>query len=412
MITDQFDVFLFDLDGVIYIGNEPLLGATEGLNRLRKENKIIRFLTNDPCTTRSKIVQRLNHMNIEAYEEEIVTSGWTTAQYSKKKDIKKAFVLGNGDLKWELQLAGIEITDDTSCDAVIVGWDSNITFGEIQKASKLIHQGASFIATNSDKTFPTPEGPMPAVGAMVEAIRISTAKRPVTVGKPCPSMFQEAIKDLDSSLRFAMLGDNPETDILGVHQFGLHAILVGESPNLYPSQKDFRNADAQIYNLFDLFDKETQLKKWVRPKYPWPESIKPGVAGIVFDETGRVLLMKRSDNGLWGIPSGHVEPAETVNQAIVREIWEETGLEVQVKRLIGIYSDPVSQIFPYPNGKVSHFITNCFECQIIGGTLNKRHWETLDVQFFNVNQLPENLLSMHPRWLEDALEQEKTSFIR
>ncbi|RSL30598.1 HAD-IIA family hydrolase [Salibacterium salarium] len=412
MIANQFDVFLFDLDGVIYIGNEPLLGAAEGLARLRKENKIIRFLTNDPCTTRSKIVQRLKHMNIEAYEEEIVTSGWTTAQYSKNKNIKKAFVLGNDDLHWELLQAGIEVTDVASCDAVIVGWDSSVTFGEIQKASKLIHQGASFIATNSDKTFPTPKGPMPAVGAMVEAIRIPTGKRPVIVGKPYPSMFQEATKNLDSSLHIVMLGDNPETDILGAHQVGLHAILVGESAKPYPSKKDFRNADAQIYNLSDLFDKEAQLKKWIRPEYPWPESIKPGVAGIVFDEKGRVLLMRRSDNGLWGIPSGHVEPAETVNQAITREIWEETGLEVRVKRLIGVYSEPVSQVFPYPNGKVSHFVTNCFECQIVGGNLNKKHWETLDVQFFNINELPEALLSMHPKWLEDALEQQKISFIR
>ncbi|WP_153072168.1 NUDIX domain-containing protein, partial [Escherichia coli] len=127
------------------------------------------------------------------------------------------------------------------------------------------------------------------------------------------------------------------TDILGAHQAGLQAVLVGES-NTYPAKNDFRNADANIRDLLGLFDPDIQIKKWVRPNYPWPESIKPGVAGIVFDEYGRVLLMKRADNGLWGIPSGHVEPAETVEQAIIREIREETGLEVQVKRLIGVYS--------------------------------------------------------------------------
>ncbi|RAK18906.1 HAD superfamily hydrolase (TIGR01459 family) [Anoxybacillus vitaminiphilus] len=411
MISEQFDVFLFDLDGVVYIGDEPLSGAVESLARLREKKKIIRFLTNDPCTTRSKIVNRLNRMNIEAHEEEVITSGWATAQYLKSTNLKMAFVLGNNDLKWELRQAGIEITNGSSCDAVVVGWDNTVTFYDIQRAAKYIAQGAVFAATNADKTFPAPEGPLPAVGAIVEAIRVSTGKRPVIVGKPFPSMFHEAIKNLDPSSRIVMIGDNPMTDILGAHQAGLQAVLVGES-NTYPAKNDFRNADANIRDLLGLFDPDIQIKKWVRPNYPWPESIKPGVAGIVFDEYGRVLLMKRADNGLWGIPSGHVEPAETVEQAIIREIREETGLEVQVKRLIGVYSDPVSQIFSYPNGEIAHFITNCFECQVIGGSLNKNHWETLDIQFFDIHQLPENLLPMHPKWLADALEQQTSSYIR
>ncbi|MEC0668324.1 NUDIX domain-containing protein [Priestia flexa] len=148
------------------------------------------------------------------------------------------------------------------------------------------------------------------------------------------------------------------------------------------------------------------------PSFSWPDHIKAGVAGIIFDKTQRVLLMKRADNGLWGIPSGHVEPGETVEEAIIREISEETGLKVKVNRLIGVYSDPVSQVFSYPNGKVSHFITTCFECEVVGGTLIRENEETLDVNYFDFNHLPENLLRMHPRWLKDALENKQISYIR
>lgn len=137
-----------------------------------------------------------------------------------------------------------------------------------------------------------------------------------------------------------------------------------------------------------------------------------GIAVIIFNAEGHVFLQQRLDVGQWGIPSGHVEKGETVTQAVVREMKEETGLDVEVTRLIGVYSDPDSQIFEYPNGKNVHFITNCFEAVIIGGELIVDPKESLDYQFFPTDQLPANLLRMHPRWLADALEQRPQAFIR
>ncbi|KKB33118.1 HAD-IIA family hydrolase [Heyndrickxia sporothermodurans] len=413
MIADEFDVFLFDLDGVIYIGSEPLPEAVESLRRLRKEKKEIRFLTNDPCTTREKTAKRLSKLGIEASSEEVITSGWLTAQYLHHEKVRTAFVLSDENLKWECQQVGINIKDQTNVEAVVVGWDDNASFHDIQKAAKFIHKGSKFVATNADRTFPTPEGPLPAVGAMVEAIRVSTEKRPIIVGKPYPYMFKKALEDFIPSSRAVMVGDNPYTDILGAHQAGIPAILVSEqNVKKFPSARDFRNPDATIPNLKSLFDSNINIKKWISPSFSWPDNIEAGVAGIIFDKKQRVLLMKRADNGLWGIPSGHVEPGETVEEAIIREIREETGLRVKVNRLIGVYSDPVSQVFSYPNGNVSHFITTCFECEVIGGTLNRKSEETLDADYFDFNHLPENLLNMHPRWLKDALERERISYIR
>ncbi len=142
------------------------------------------------------------------------------------------------------------------------------------------------------------------------------------------------------------------------------------------------------------------------------DELRAGVAVIIFDEGKRVLLQKRADVGLWGIPSGHVEIGETVAAAAIREVKEETNLDVRITKLIGVYSDPASQVFTYPNGKVVQFITTCFLTEVIGGTIRFHHSESLDVRFFDVDALPGNLVTMHPRWLADALADKEAAFIR
>lgn len=115
---------------------------------------------------------------------------------------------------------------------------------------------------------------------------------------------------------------------------------------------------------------------------------------------------------MWGIPSGHVEIGETVSEAAVREVKEETNLDVKIEKLIGVYSDPTSQVFNYPNGKVVHFITTCFLAEITGGELTCNSDESLEIKFFDQDNLPEDLLTMHPQWLEDALSEKEAAFIR
>ncbi|MCL6598896.1 MAG: NUDIX domain-containing protein, partial [Alicyclobacillus macrosporangiidus] len=95
-----------------------------------------------------------------------------------------------------------------------------------------------------------------------------------------------------------------------------------------------------------------------------------------------------------------------------REVHEETGLHTTVKRLIGVYSDPASQVFMYPNGRVVHFVTLCFEMRTVGGRLSTASPETLDLQFFAPHELPTDILPMHPTWLSDALAKTEAAFIR
>ncbi|MGM7719585.1 NUDIX hydrolase [uncultured Metabacillus sp.] len=141
-------------------------------------------------------------------------------------------------------------------------------------------------------------------------------------------------------------------------------------------------------------------------------SVYPAVTVIIFDKEGRILLQKRKDVGLWGLPSGHVEPGETVEQAAKREVFEETGLHIEIEKLIGVYSDPSSQVFYYPDGRVVHFITTYFSARIAGGKLHIDLNESLEVGFFSPQALPSNLLNMHPCWLSDALSDTERGYIR
>ena len=142
------------------------------------------------------------------------------------------------------------------------------------------------------------------------------------------------------------------------------------------------------------------------------DQIKAGVAVIILNEENQILLQKRADVGLWGIPSGHIEIGETVSKAAIREIKEESNLDIKIKKIIGIYSDPDSQVFIYPNGEVVHFITTCFLAEIIGGELKCNSDESLEMKFFELQDLPRHLMKMHPSWLKDALANRDRAFIR
>lgn len=139
--------------------------------------------------------------------------------------------------------------------------------------------------------------------------------------------------------------------------------------------------------------------------------LRPAVAAIITDAEGKILLQRRSDNGLWGLPGGSVEIGESVCQAILREVREETGLTVEVLRLIGVYSDPRFQIVRYPDDNVVHYISILFGCRILGGTLTLCD-ETLDLRFFASSALPSDLVPMHRIRIEDAVADRPAAFIR
>ncbi len=141
-------------------------------------------------------------------------------------------------------------------------------------------------------------------------------------------------------------------------------------------------------------------------------AVRLGCSAVLLNpDRTEVLLTRRQDNGQWCLPGGRVDPGESVEEACVREVREETGLKVRVIRLVGVYSDP-DQLFVYPDGNRAHIIVLCFEVELLGGepTLSS---ETLAVDYFPVERALEmELFHGHGQHLQDALAGQEAAFIR
>ncbi len=142
------------------------------------------------------------------------------------------------------------------------------------------------------------------------------------------------------------------------------------------------------------------------------QQIRPGVSAVISDAQGRVLLQQRTDNSRWGLPGGVVEYGESIVAALHREVMEETGLTIEIGRLIGVYSDPDHhQIITYPDGNVIHFVSTCFECRPTGGTLTLGD-ETSGLAWFTPPAWPPDLMPVHRLRIDDALTRAALPFVR
>ena len=151
----------------------------------------------------------------------------------------------------------------------------------------------------------------------------------------------------------------------------------------------------------------------IRPEADFERAlgVRPSASAVIFDRRGRVLLQERSDGGQWGLPGGSVEIGESVTDAAIREVREETGLEVTVRRLVGVYSDPAMQVVRYPDGNVWHYVNVCFECVVRGGTLTTCD-ETLSLRWVAPARLPRTLLPNHRIRIRDACSRRAAAFVR
>ena len=112
----------------------------------------------------------------------------------------------------------------------------------------------------------------------------------------------------------------------------------------------------------------------------------PSVTGIVYDERDRILLVRQSAGGVWSAPGGSVDPNETPADAVVREVWEETGLYIDPIRLLGVYGGPAC-VVTYPNGDRTAYVMTVFECTVRGGTLCATSDETTAAAFVGASEL-------------------------
>jgi 8-oxo-dGTP pyrophosphatase MutT (NUDIX family) len=136
-----------------------------------------------------------------------------------------------------------------------------------------------------------------------------------------------------------------------------------------------------------------------------------GASAVIFDEVGQVLLVRRGDTGLWSLPAGIMDMDEAIAETVVREVREETGLDVEPVRLTGLYTNPSLQNMTYPNGDQVHVVNATFECRVVGGRLRPDGEETLDVAYFPPSALP-RLRAAHLVRITDAAGDQREAQFR
>ncbi len=219
--------YLLDMDGVIYRGKELIPGAKAFIQRLRDTDTRFLFLTNNSQRTCRDVAMKLTRLGINATERDIFTCSMATARFvAQQRPGGSAYVIGEGGLLHALHRNGYSVVDDDP-DYVIVGEGRTMTFEMIEKATRLVANGARLIATNLDPSCPTDSGIRPGCGAIVAMIESATGKKAFSVGKPSPIMMRAARKQLGlTAEECVMVGDTMETDILGGVGLGYRTVLV------------------------------------------------------------------------------------------------------------------------------------------------------------------------------------------
>jgi len=227
-LSERYDAFLFDLDGVLYRGADPIPGAPEAVAALREAGRGIAFVTNNSARTPAAVAERLAAAGVEASPEEVVTSAGATAELLAGRGCRSAFVVGEVGIRAALTDAGIELRDGEPerVDAVVVGWDRGADYAKLRTASVLVERGAAFVGTNGDASWPAPDGSLwPGAGALLAAVATTTGAEPEIVGKPNAPLFHAALARAGDG-RPLVIGDRLDTDVAGAAGLGWDSLLV------------------------------------------------------------------------------------------------------------------------------------------------------------------------------------------
>jgi 4-nitrophenyl phosphatase len=234
MLTNIRNLVL-DMDGVLWRGDTPMPGLVNFIETLHELEIGFVLATNNARKTAVEFTEKLAKMGVKIPATQILTSAEITAIYLRGSYAPGTFVYVIGDKglheamkEKEFVIVGPDdVEKGASASIVVVGFTPYAQYHELAMGSLLVHQGAAFYGTNPDPSIPTELGPLPGAGALLAVISTATGIEPVTIGKPGPCVFEEALRRLGSSKEdTAMVGDRLSTDIAGAKSAGLWAIML------------------------------------------------------------------------------------------------------------------------------------------------------------------------------------------
>lgn len=219
---------IIDMDGVLWRDDQPIGDLPKVFQKIESRNLKVLLATNNSTRSIDQYLEKLQSFEVTLQPWQIVNSSQATAKYLRDQypDGDSVYVIGEGGLFQALEQIGFHHREQDP-QAVVVGMDRELSFHKLTEATLLIRSGIPFIATNPDKTFPTPRGLIPGTGSLLAALEAATDTKPYVIGKPFPVMYQIAIERLGTPYGSTLvIGDRLETDIAGGQSLGCPTGLV------------------------------------------------------------------------------------------------------------------------------------------------------------------------------------------
>jgi HAD superfamily hydrolase (TIGR01450 family) len=229
-LAGRYDQFILDLDGCVWIGDEPTPGALEALQALREAGKGVVYATNDPRGATEDYVARLWKIGAQASLRDVVTVGGAVQHLlADTRGRRTAFVVGTAALRKHVADAGCRVLNGTDlasrAELVVVGGTEDLVYDDLRNAALAVRRGADFLATARDPTYPQPDGLWPGTGAILAAVEVASGRTAQIVGKPKPQLMLTALDRLGEGRTLAV-GDRIDTDLAAAAAAGLDAALV------------------------------------------------------------------------------------------------------------------------------------------------------------------------------------------
>jgi 4-nitrophenyl phosphatase len=238
MLPDRIRCFLFDMDGTVFLGGRLLPGAAEIFPFLRSRGLPYYFLTNNSSRSAQDYADHLARLGLQVSAGQVLTSGEATARYLKSRPERRLYLVGTPALEDELRSHGFELVAEQTFraehglqqaapQAVVLGFDTTLTYAKLVRLCDLVRSGLPYIATHPDVNCPTETGFIPDIGAVIALVSASTGRQPdVIVGKPHAPMVEAVVEKTGfQPQEIAMVGDRLYTDI-ALGAAGLNTVLV------------------------------------------------------------------------------------------------------------------------------------------------------------------------------------------
>lgn len=227
-LAERHDLAMLDLDGVVYIGGDAVVGAPAHLARAAKAGMRLAFVTNNAARPPSRVAAHLRELGVDAATDDVVTSAQAAARVLVERHGSGARVvlLGTEGLREALVAAGlVPVGVDDEADAAVSGYGPDVLWRDIMRIAVRVREGLPWVASNRDHTIPTAYGVAPGHGVLVETIERFSGVTPTTAGKPERPLLDETVRRVGGR-RPLMVGDRLDTDIEGARNAEVESLLV------------------------------------------------------------------------------------------------------------------------------------------------------------------------------------------